>query len=382
MTNLSTVKVLHMVTSMSPEYGGPVTMARGLTSALVQQGVHCEIVTARGLSDVLPIPGVKIHQFDTEFPAPFWRAYSRKMKRFLDAKAGSFDIIHSYETMSYVTYAAFHSARKNNIPIIIQTADSLSIPSLRYKRIRKEIYRKIILDKILKSADFLHISSNSEAIRIANMGYTTPRYVLPNGVNLYKADSYRKAKFLEEYPSLVGKRIILFLGRLHYKKGLDVLARNFATLASKFPNIVLLVVGPDDGYRSKMMSILDQFGVLDHTVFTGMLTGDHKLAAYQCADLFVSLSYSDSSSNTILEALAAGVPLVISEHCDFPEIQNHKAGFVVPLDDESICEAISKLLLDDHLVSQMGHNGRKLIEEKYTWKSIAASIIPYYQTLL
>ena len=376
------MKILHMITSMSPEYGGPVTMARGLTAALVQQGVHCEIVTARGLSDVLPIPGVKIHQFDTNFPAPFWRAYSRKMRRFLDAKSGNFDIIHSYETMSYVTYAAFHSARKKDIPIIIQTADSLSIPSLRYKRIRKEIYRKLILDDILKSADFLHMSSDSEAIRISNMGYTTPKYVLPNGVALDKAISYTKTEFLEEYPLLAGKRVILFLGRLHYKKGLDVLARNFATLASMFPNIILLVVGPDDGYRSKMMSILDKLGVLDRTVFTGMLTGDHKLAAYQCADLFASLSYSDSSSNTILEALAAGLPVVISEHCNFPEVSEHKAGFVVPLKDKSICEAISTLLLDNHLVAQMGRNGRKLIEKSYTWESIATSITSYYRALL
>ena len=87
------MKILHVLTTMSPEYGGPVTAAHGLTSALVQQGVHCEIVTARGVSDVLQPPGVKIHEFDTDFPARYYRAFSRKMKRFLDSewnKRGSF----------------------------------------------------------------------------------------------------------------------------------------------------------------------------------------------------------------------------------------------------------------------------------------------------
>lgn len=376
------MRVLHVITSMSPEYGGPVTGARGLTSALVQQGVHCEIVTARGLTEVLPTPGVKIHQFDTELPAPFWRAYSRKMARFLDAEAGSFDIIHTYEIMSYATCAAFRAARKHVVPIVIQTGGSLSIPSLRRKRFRKWIYRRLLLDNILNSANALQVISQGEAARIAELGYETPMYLVPHGVALDEAAPCARSEFLEDYPALVGKRVILFLGRLHRIKGVDVLARCFATLASIFPDTVLLVAGPDDGARGEMRSILRKAGVLDRSVFTGLLTGDRKLAAYQCADLFVTLSYSDAFSNAVLEALAAGVPVVISEHCNFPEVAQHEAGFVVPLDDASVCEAIGNLLSDARLGARMGRNGRRLVEECYTWRSAAASMAACYRTLL
>lgn len=370
-----------MITSMSPEYGGPATGARGLTSALVQQGVHCEIVTARGLTDVLPTPGVKIHQFDTELPAPFWRAYSRKMARFLNAEAGSFDIIHSYELMSYATCAAFRAARKHSVPIVIQISDSLSVSSLRQKKFRKWIYRRLLLDNILNSANALRVMSQGEVARVTELGYEAPMYLVPNGVALDEAAPCAKSELLEDYPMLAGKRVILFLGRLHRLKGVDVLARCFAALSSTFPDTVLLVVGPDDGARGEMRSILRKAGVLDRTVFTGLLTGDRKLAAYQCADLFVTLSYSDASSNAVLEALAAGLPVVISEHCNFPEVAEHEAGFVVPLDDASVCEAIGKLLSDARLGARMGHNGGKLVEERYTWQSTAASMAACYRIL-
>lgn len=145
---------------------------------------------------------------------------------------------------------------------------------------------------------------------------------------------------------------------------------------------MLLVVGPDDGARGVLEAALTSAGLLDRTVFTGMLYGDRLRAAYQCAELFVLPSRGESSSNALLEAMAAGLPVVISEHCNLPELVEYGGGFVVPLDDNSICEAISKLLLDDCLAAQMGYNGRRLIEENYTWKSIATSMISCYRTLL
>ena len=145
---------------------------------------------------------------------------------------------------------------------------------------------------------------------------------------------------------------------------------------------VLLVVGPDDGARGAMESILEQTGVLDRTVFTGMLLGDHKRAAFQCAELFVQPSYTEGFSNSVLEALAAGLPVVISEQCNFPEVAEHGAGFVVPLNDASVGEAIGELLSDVRLGARMGRNGRRLVDERYTWQAAAASMAACYRTLL
>ena len=376
------MRVLHLVSCMSPEYGGPATVARGLTAALVQQGVHCEIITTRGPTDGLPVPGVKVHCFDTEFPAPFWPTYSRSMKRFLDAQAGRFDLIYACELMSYMTWAAFRASRKHALPFVLRVTGGLGIPALRIKKFRKWIYRRMLLDDILNSADALQAISQGEAARIAELGYKAPTFVIPHGVSLDAAGPSARSEFLASCPMLDGKRVILFLGRLHRVKGVDVLARCFATVAGTFPDAVLLVAGPDDGARDGMRSILGEAGVLDRTVFTGMLTGDRKLAAFQCADLFVLPSYGDGFSNAVLEAMASGLPVVISEQCNFPEVAEHGAGFVVPLDDTSVCEAIGKLLSDPRLGARMGGNGRKLVKERYTWQAAATSMVACYRALL
>lgn len=367
---------------MSPEYGGPVTGARGLTSALASQGVHCEIATTRGATAPEPIPGVRLHEFGTGFPAPYYRAYSRQLKRFLADQVGNFDVIHSYETWSYATFAAFHAARKHKVPVVVMPADSLGVASRRYKRVRKWLYRKLVLDDILRKADCLHLLSRGEIKQVDTLGYTTPRIIVPNGVSLAGPAPGAKAEFLEAYPLLAGKRVILFVGRLHWGKGVDVLARSFALLAAKFPDAVLLVVGPEDGAGGDFAAELATAGLLDRTVLTGMLYGARLRAAYHVAEIFVLPSRGESSSNALLEAMAAGLPVVISEHCNLPEVAEHGGGFVVPLDAESVSEAIGKLLTDARLGARMGSAARKLVGERYTWPSVAAAMAEHYRGLI
>ena len=379
------MRVLHVTASMSPILGGPPTAVRGLATALAQQEVYCEVITAREPAvgnDVSPIPGVKIHSFDTEFPAQFWPGYSRKLAAFLDSVAQGFDLVHIHQTMSYTTYAAFHASRKHALPYVLSPRGDLDVWALRHKGFKKWMYRKALLDNVLKSADALHAVSPAEAARIAELGYETPTFMIPNGVDLREPNPSAASEFLARHPILAGRRVVLFLGRLHRKKGVDVLARGFSMTAMRFPDAVLLVVGPDEGARGSMKSILEQTGVLERAVFTGMLTGDRKRAAFQCAELFVLPSYSEGFSNAVLEALAAGLPVVISEQCNFPEVAEHEAGFVVPLDDASVCEAIGKLLSDARLGARMGRNGRRLVTEHYTWQSAAASMAACYRTLL
>lgn len=359
---------------------------RGLADALARQGVHCEVVTAQGPdvgNDASPIPGVKMHSFDTEFPAPFWTGYSRKLARFLDSEARSFDLVHAHQTMTYTTYAAFRAARKHALPYVLSLRGDLAAWALRQKRFRKWAYRKALLDNVMRSADALHSLSPAEAARAAELGYDeTPTFTIPNGVAVGDPSPSAASEFLESHPTLAGRRIVLFLGRLHRIKGVDVLARGFSMAAMRFPEAALLIVGPDEGARASMESILEQAGVLGRTVFTGMLTGDHKQAALQCAELFVQPSHTEGFSNSVLEALAAGLPVVISEQCNFPEVVDHEAGFVVPLNDAAVCEAIGKLLSDPRLGVRMGCNGRKLVTERYTWRSAAAAMAACYRMLL
>ena len=226
--------------------------------------------------------------------------------------------------------------------------------------------------------------SPAEKEQVVKLGYETPVAVAPNGIEPAPFEALPDpTEFIQRYPVLKGKRIILFLGRLHAKKGLDILARSFSTIAKRFEDIVLLVVGPNKfGTREKMESILSSENLLSRTVFTGLLTGEDKLAAINCADLFVLPSHSEGFAITVLEAMAARLPVVITKGCEFNEVSEHGAGLVVEADEGQIAEAITMLLSDADLCKRMGRQGHKLVTERYTWQVAAAMMSDIYKALV
>ena len=381
------LNVLHVTPSMSPTWGGPTVAVSELTSELTRQGVNCEIVTTRGYRvgiSQISSPGVPIYSFDTGFPAQFWTAYSPKLSRFLNERADSFDLIHIHQVWHYPGYAAFRSARKHKLPCILTIHGELSDWGLRQKALKKRIYMVALMNRILRNVNVLHAVSLAEKEQVVKLGYETPVAVAPNGIEPAPFEALPDpTEFIQRYPVLKGKRIILFLGRLHAKKGLDILARSFSIIAKRFEDTVLLVVGPNKfGTREKMESILSSEDLLGRTVFTGLLTGEDKLAAINCADLFVLPSHSEGFAITVLEAMAARLPVVITKGCEFNEVSEHGAGLVVEADEGQIAEAITTLLSDADLCKRMGQQGRKLVTERYTWQTIAATIANLYKTLV
>ena len=381
------LNVLHVTPSMSPEWGGPAIVVSELTSELSLQGVCCDIVATRGhrvgINQIAP-PDVPIYSFDTGFPARLWTAYSAELSRFLNERAGRYDLIHIHEVWHYPGYAAFRAARKHKLPCVLTIHGELSEWGLRQKALKKRIYMFVLMDRILRNVNALHAITRAEKEQVVKLGYKTPVVVAPNGIEPASFEALPDpVEFIQRFPVLKGKRIILFLGRLHAKKGLDILARSFSTIARRFEDIVLLVVGPNKfGTREKMESILRSEDLLGRAVFTGLLTGEDKLAAMNCADLFVLPSHSDVLGIAVLEAMAARLPVVITEGCEFPEVSEHGAGFVVEADEVPIAEAITMLLSDADLRKRMGQQGRKLVIERYTWQVAAATMANLYKTLV
>lgn len=381
------MNILHVTPSMSPSWGGPVVVVSELIPALSEEGIRCEIVTTRGHrvgDDPVYPQGVPTHILDAGLPARIWTAYSRQLTGFLDENINRFDLVHIHEIWHYPGYAAFHAAKKNGIPLVITPHGELSEWSLGYKRWKKKIYMKVILGRMLQNADALHAIIQVEKDRIVSLGYQTPVTVAPNGIEPTQFNILPDpSEFLNRFPALKGKSVILFLGRLSPTKGLDILARSFSSISRNLPNSALLVVGPDEsGTKEKTEAILSSEGTLDRTVFTGLLTGQDKLAAMACADVFVLPSHSDVLGIATLEAMAARLPVVISEGCNFPEVAENGAGFVVKASEKPVAEAIIGLLSDPCLRVRMGERGRKLVAGRYTWQATASKIADLYRTLV
>ena len=383
------MKALHVIPSMSPEYGGPVAVVRALTCALAHEGIQCDIFSTRDKkadTDVKLPPGPELHLFETGPLARFWPAYSSDLKKAVRAglRSETFDIVHVHEPWHHPGFVAFRTASKHGVPFVLTPHGTLEAWALDHKSLKKRIYMKLVQDHIMESSDAIHALTEAEMTRITELGYKTPVVVAPNGVNPGLLDCAPDiSEFTAKYPKLVGTLVILFLGRLHSKKGLDILARSYAKICHKRKDCTLLVAGPDeDGSRKRMESLLLTEHALDRTVFTGMLTGRDKLAALRCADLFVLSSYSEGFSIAVLEAMAAGLPVVISRQCNFPEVAERAAGFVVEPDEPAVTQAISTLLSDGALRVAMGRNGQRLVRGKYSWGGIAASMAELYRGLI
>jgi glycosyltransferase involved in cell wall biosynthesis len=180
------------------------------------------------------------------------------------------------------------------------------------------------------------------------------------------------------------RRIILFLGRLNFKKGLDLLVRSFSEIARSRDDVHLVLAGPDnEGYGAKVLEWLKREGMLSRTTFAGMVTGQDKLDLLCDAELFVLPSYSENFGLAVVEAMAAGLPVVISNKVNiWREILEARAGLVVSCDAKELADAVNQLLLNPAVAKKMGCRGRAIVENKFSWERVAPRMIELYREVI
>ncbi|MDE0004413.1 MAG: glycosyltransferase [Rhodospirillaceae bacterium] len=383
------MRVLHVAATLSAEAGGPPATVRGTTMALAARGIRCDIATTTGgrfRQPSLPVPGLTVHAFEGSWLSSAWNAHSASLADFVGRRLPEFDLVHVHEPWHYPGFVATRGALSRRIPYLLSLHGALAPLALAQKAARKWLYMKTIQRPILQSAAALHALTNVEASHIERLGLPTPVVVIPNGVSVDIAqwvDRADTSTFLQRFPALSGKRVVLFLGRLARQKGLTLLARSFAHVAREFDDAALLVVGPNEGdTQAKAADELASAGLTDRVTFTGALDGQDKLCALACAQVFVLPSSSEGFSNAALEALAAGLPVVLSDHCNFPEVAEWGAGSVVRNDVAEIAAAICDLLQDDGRRQAAGRNGRRMVEERYSWPKIAGAFAALYESVV
>jgi len=176
--------------------------------------------------------------------------------------------------------------------------------------------------------------------------------------------------------------VVLFMGRLDAVKGLDILIPAFARASGSRDDLFLVIAGPDRGYGTEAARLIRKAGLSHRSAMVGTLHGDHRLAALARADVFVLPSYSEGFSVAVLEALATGCPVVITQECNFPEVAAAGAGLVVEPETGQVADALARILDRPELAHQMRANARALIEERYTWDRIAALFADMYRSIL
>jgi glycosyltransferase involved in cell wall biosynthesis len=242
--------------------------------------------------------------------------------------------------------------------------------SLRQSKWKKKLALMLTHRSMLNSATFIHALNADERDLIGPLRICAPIEVIPNGIFLEEVRSAITSG-QDETTALPEAPYILFLSRLHYKKGLDILAEAFIWVAKQHPNVNLVVAGPDQGARNDLVTRIEAAGLSSRVQVVGPLYGADKYRAMSRCLCFCLPSRQEGFSVAILEALSVGAPAVISNECHFPEVGELSAGIVTKLDSESVAEALNHLLGNQALREAMATNARALVENRFTWQKVA-----------
>jgi glycosyltransferase involved in cell wall biosynthesis len=373
---------LSVVTHLDPKYGGLSAAVPALADAVSQAGYfstsiagfcapgeHFKPVTANPIAiDHMPLG--RLHWMKDS-------AARHSFQELVDDSAG----VHIHGIWEHSTAAAASRARSSKKPYVISAHGMLERWALANKRAKKIVYAALIERANLQSANCLHALTQAEAQDYRNFGLLNPIVVIPNGVNI--PPNFSPDLFLERYPELRGKRLVLFLGRIHFKKGLDLLARAWKRVAPKSLDAHLVLAGPDsENTQDTLYRQLIASGLSQRVTFTGMLNHDLKWSALAAAECFVLPSYSEGLSVSALEAMGAGLPVIVSKQCNLPEVEEHNCGWVIDTQVDELVTALNGLLrASSREVADMGTNGRQLTARRYSWPVIGEQMSGVYRWL-
>jgi glycosyltransferase involved in cell wall biosynthesis len=253
--------------------------------------------------------------------------------------------------------------------------------ALQQKRLKKALYAALVETRTLRQAACLRALTVNEVDDYRRLGLSNPIAIVPNGIGL--PAGVNANLFWQTYPQLVGKRVVLFLGRLHQKKGLHLLVQAWAKLKRQADDAHLVIAGPDsDNMRVSLEQLTTELKLRSSITFAGMLIGERKWSALAAAKLFVLPSYSEGFSMAVLEALAMGIPVVVTVPCHVPEVTDHDCGWVIPSALTGLEGALEEFLqLSPAEASRMGERGRGLARQRFHWSVVGKQMAEVYHWL-
>jgi glycosyltransferase involved in cell wall biosynthesis len=295
----------------------------------------------------------------------------------------NFDIIHIHDYRSLLAIIACFYAKKYGIPYIIQPHGSL--PRTSPKQYLKGIFDLIWGKSILINASKVIALTDAEREQILKIGVPQNKIkIIPNGIDLKQFSNLpTKGIFRSRYNISNEEKIVLFLGRIHRIKGIDLLISAYSELLEEFPHSRLVITGPDDGFLLELKEMIDSNNLEKNVVFTGPLFEFEKLSAYVDADVLVLPSRYETFPVTILEAMNCGTPVLLSNRCGISNlIQKNNAGLIFDFDKEQLKECIRKILIDNSLKSSITNKGKSFVEENYDWGAIISLLESLYLEIL
>jgi len=295
------------------------------------------------------------------------------------------NVIHAHGLWMYPSYAAAAPCRRKRQPLVISPHGMLEPWALNNSKWKKRIAGWVFQDKALRIATCLHATAEQEYKSIREYGLPNPVAVIPVGVDIAEhACGPERANIDERWPQLKDRRIVLFMSRIHPKKGLLSLAHAWGNACRRYENWQLVIAGPDaNGHEAEVRRAVEAGSASLHTTFVGPVYGVMKKQLLAACDFFVLPTFSENFGIVVAEALASGKPVLTTKGAPWEELQIHRCGWWIDIGVEPLEAALREAMqLSDAQRREMGLHGRNLVKQKYTWPQIAAQMIEVYKWVL
>ncbi len=384
----SDTHVGHVVASINAMTGGPAVSVTQLCRHLQSKSVATKIFSLdyEALGSQLIPEGVVVDCPKASLLTRRFRGFNRELRKLLSAQAATqLSLIHNHGLWMFPNWYARQAAEKANIPLVISPRGMLEPWAQERSRWRKLLAWHIFEKRNLRYARLFHATSEAEAQSIRRKGFRQPIALIPNGVEIPDRDLKPAREHLERhFPRLRGKRYLLFMSRLHPKKGLDLLTSSWASLHASFPQWHLLIAGGDwESYRERLTKVVLRKGIDASVSLSGPLDGRVKEAALLHADLFVLPSFSENFGIVVAESLVHGVPVITTKGTPWKEVITHQCGWWIEASEDSLKSTLTEAMnLSSELREEMGERGRSLVSEKYTWPRVAEQMAGVYRWVL
>jgi len=380
------VKVLHVIDIIDAKAGGAMRAVLDTCRALNGEGISCTGIATAGAQDDLSHLAGEYADVETKtFPRSFPTRYSNsnELIRWLKIHGKEFDLVEIHCIFSVIAWRAAWHCAKNGIPYLIRPHSSLDPHDLKKHNSLKKIVGPLLIKGMLEKSSGVVLTAPLEAERMNSYGGSVRKIVIPLPVHLSKEGGDGAAFRLRKHIP-ADATVILFLSRIDPKKGLQFLIPALEKVKIAFPDLWFVLAGSGEkNYAEEVFGMLDDFRVRSFTTITGFLSGGEKRDAFAGADLFALPSLNENFGIVNIEAMNAGVPLLISrEVYIYPEVQRASAGKVCDPTIGSVEKTLLEMLSTTSLLEQMGKNAKMLVEDQYRPEIAIQSLIGCYQQVI
>lgn len=383
------MRLLQIIGCLDPSRGGPQESIKQFTLTLKELGHHSVTVTL----DEPNAPWLEEYPGTVHALGPSIGKYrfNYRLVRWLLENARHYDAVIVRGIWQYQSLATWIVSRKTSFPYFVFVHGALDPwfkKAYPLKHLKKWLYWPWGEYRVLRDATgVLFTSAEEKALASKSFGlYQANEIVIAYGTSKPQGDpDYQKQIFLEAFPNLRGKRYILLLSRLHPKKGVDILIEAFSEIVEQYPDLHLVVAGPDeDGMQAKLNQRATQLGIAQHIVWTGMLKGDSKWGAFHAAEVFMLPSHSENFGIVVVEALACGLPVLITDKVNiWREIESDNAGIVGFDTKDSIRGLLEKWLrLHPDEKNKMTKNARHCFLSRFEITMVSTKFVETIQQFI